>query len=702
MPGSLRFKAIPEYSLGLNKPYRAAYRDLDADGRIDIVTTTAQDDRVAVAFAQPDGSFEIAAEHPTANPHVAALGDVDGDDLVDILTTRTDGDLWLLRGNGDGSFQPPVERTAVDPWLRPVLADIDGDGDLDLLGTGNYDKIFVHLNDGLGNFTEQPDVPLLGRPLLSATDLDGDALADLLIVHTNGGSKHHVQVGLSQGDGTFTLLDPVQVPAMNGVPFGNLDDHTIGDVDGDGRVDVVVVDHDGVSIMLGGPDATFAAASRYDAGEFGSGAALGDWDGDGKIDLAHASDEDFLLYVRSGHGDGTFADPPRTYTTAQACTDLTAGRFDDDARDDIVLGCTGLAVAVSLGDGTFFAAPAVRAGVQPYQSAVGDFNEDGDLDLVVGYVSSEDIAVFPGDGAGEFGAPLSLIQETGALRYVRVADMDADGHLDLVTCAEEGLSVAIRVRLGDGAGNFVDPPVATVPHMVWPEIADIDGDGDLDVVSTGLAGLNILRNDGTGALAPDPTLPADGDGPYTLALADLDQDGDLDVVGGHYELKQIELFWNHGDGTFDPSTTKLPSPATVWRAIPDDFDGDGTLDLLRATFDNDPATADLVVLPGNGDGTFGQAIESPQIYFPFESQVLAADFNNDGRLDLLHTRGNAFVLARLGLGDGTFGEAVSYPFSFAGWFTSGDLDHDDLLDVIISRRMQQKRSHVGVWLNVSE
>lgn len=583
------------------------------------------------------------------------------------------------------------------------VADIDGDGDLDLLAKDTSKDIYVYVNDGDGNFAAKPKVTQNYPSQLSAADVDGDELADLITVTTTGFSKHFVRVGLSAGDGTFMLLPPVEVLAMNGIPLGKLSDHTVGDLNGDDRPDIVLGDTLGVSTLIGGPGGTFTFASRVDGGDFGAGVALGDWDADGKLDLVHVSTDDYLFYIRKGLGDGSFSDPPRSYNAGHGCAGSTrSARIDGDDHLDVALGCPGIGVALGRGDGTLHAAPALRAGSLPSESAIGDVNEDGDPDVVTAFAASKIIAVFPGLGDGNFGPTLPPLKEVGQPKHLRLADMNADGHLDLVSFAVNGMQNGLRVRLGDGAGHFADPPVALVPFVVWPEVGDMDGDGDLDIVATGLNGINVLRNDGSGALVPDASIDGDGDGPDNLTLADLDQDGDLDVIGSQYQLKEIELFWNNGDGSFAAPSTLMPSPDAVWRVLAGDYTSDGVPDLLRATTSGDPTAPGITVFPGNGDGTFAAGIESKNIQFSNEGDVLTADFTNDGHLDLFHTRGNGFAIARIGLGDGQFGPEISYPFVAPAGFAAADLNHDQLRDVILVTRIQQARAHVAVFINISK
>lgn len=127
-PTDLRFDAIVEYGLGGTGGGGGRQQDVDADGDDDFVLARTMLNQINVIVADGVGGYALGATYPANKPFDLVVGDVDGDAIADILVTRTDAGLWLLSGNGDGTFAPAVDRPGVAAKLNPVLADIDGFG----------------------------------------------------------------------------------------------------------------------------------------------------------------------------------------------------------------------------------------------------------------------------------------------------------------------------------------------------------------------------------------------------------------------------------------------------------------------------------------------------------------------------------------------------------------------------------------------
>jgi hypothetical protein len=301
---------------------------------------------------------------------------------------------------------------------------------------------------------------------------------------------------------------------------------------------------------------------------------------------------------------------------------------------------------VLLGDGRGnFAGPTnFVVGNHPRSVALGDLTGDGRLDAAVA-ISDFHVAVLFGDGAGGFGPPALFSVgpgRPGSANYSAVAagDLNRDGHLDLA-CAGQGTS-AVSVLLGDGTGQLAAPRL--IPQFNAPKaiaLADFDGDGHLDIAVTNNGpGLTVLRGDVAGnfTFSAAITLTAAG----AVAVGDFNGDGRPDIAAiGSRGLTSgratIAVALGDGKGRFAPPaffpfgtrdySGAQPDPTQLGVA---DFDGDGNLDIAVPN----PAGNEVAVLPGNGDGTFGEA-ETYATDGLGPVSVAHGDFTGSGEPDLV-------------------------------------------------------------------
>jgi hypothetical protein len=267
------------------------------------------------------------------------------------------------------------------------------------------------------------------------------------------------------------------------------------DFRGDGKVDLAVVnENDGtgdpgtVSILLGNGDGTFQTHVDYPVGNYPVGIVAADFNGDGKIDLAVVNDTDRTVSILFGNGDGTFQSQTLVSVGTEP-TSLGSGDFNGDGRVDLITSNVSAGtgtVLLSKGDGSFTGVDSSTGILAPDFSAlaVGDFNRDRKLDVVVSSISSG-LFLLLGKGDGSFQSPVAISGSTpDAIHFVLAADFNRDGNLDL---AEEGVVGAIFVLLGKGDGTFQEPMIslqggATTATALGS--ADINGDGALDLLVT--------------------------------------------------------------------------------------------------------------------------------------------------------------------------------------------------------------------------
>jgi hypothetical protein len=284
---------------------------------------------------------------------------------------------------------------------------------------------------------------------------------------------------------------------------------------------------------------------------------------------------------------------------------------------------------------------------------VGDFNRDGNLDIVV----VEDgvglkAQVYLGNGKGSF-TKGSSSQIAASSICVTVGDFNNDGILDLAIAGSE----ATDILLGNGDGTFQAAKQIPQSQIFSIATGDFNNDGKLDLL---LNGQTILLGNGDGTFQKPSTF-----GTYLsylpVAIGDFNGDHKLDfALLYNGATNSVITYLGNGDGTFQtPLTVELPGYQA--RSITaGDFNGDGKTDLAVSgcsdSYCNAAGTANILL--SNGDGTF-QVQTITELVGVKPGVILTADFNRDGKTDLVEINGSADITVWTGKGDGTFNVSQS-------------------------------------------
>ena len=553
--------------------------DVNLDGHSDIVAMRQGgpgNGHLEILLGDGLGGFDILpATEVGFGAFELRVQDLSADGIPDVVTGATNG-MYVLLGNGDGSFQP-AEFYFTEPGPFPnsiAVGDVDADSDVDVAVT-NYDdsEVEVFLNNGAGVFGSSTIAydGLFTRPVqVEMNDLNNDGSSDLLISFD---FQIPVSVILSDGSGTFEEI-------------------------------------------------------QYNAGITPFGLATPDLNNDQIPEIAAINRESDTLTILFGNKDGTFPVEPLQFkhadTDAFFSEQISLGDVNNDSNLDILTSSFGI-VEVLLGDGFGgFESDGMISNQQFQYFALSEFDGDSILDLAVVVTSPAGIQILHGNGAGGFvPGNIFAMQTVGP---VTTADINGDGLRDLVMT-----DAGLRIRLGTGNGQFGELETFFVPGVeIESTVGDLNSDGFDDIVVRTADSVELFFGDATGGLS----LPQSYDTTNSnqdLVLGDFNGDTALDfaVVGNTNAISFLQVFLNDGLGVFELETSYREGfdPASLCTL---DIDQDGNLDLatVRAQME------DVTVFLGSGNGSFYQ---SANRYFVGDQplQIEAGDIDGDLDDDLI-------------------------------------------------------------------
>lgn len=684
--------------------------DFNGDHLVDVVTANTDEifgqSDVSVLLGLGDGTFGPQLRVPLGERRIsraATAGDFDGDGrdefaLVHGASSQAGPSITVYDVRPDGSVGiyavvAPAGATALG------TGDLNGDGRLDLIGANESSRdVAVYFGGAAGGFTPGGRFAAGSYPWSVASgDFDGDGHPDLAVgnIEPNyssyAGPPGYLAILRNLGDGTFgspAFLTAGYFPVALALADFDLDGHL--DIAAANGSEIPFAIAGDVSLFLGRGDGTFVTHGRFGAGSsyfFPQALAAADFNKDGRPDIVAPSQEG--LYVLFNRGMAADADGDGNLDASDPCTDT-----DGDGRGDPGFAsnacppdnCPRIAnPAQSDADADGLGDACDGCPLDPHNDPDADGvcddadncpglanpgQENGDADFAGDAcdpcVDSDE------DGFGNPDAENGSCPDDNCPRTANPDQRDTDG---------DGFGDACQPPRSSGAFLPLAYPTGNLPRAVTYADFDADGEQDFAVIDIGPSPYDgpgevlVFLGDGTGSFVEAARLGA-GIVPSALVAADLDRDGMTDLAVTNATEGDLSVFLGHGDGSFEALPRQEAGGYSGDLSI-GDLNGDSRLDLAVVDYDRG-----ISLLMGAGDGTFQVAGLLPMSN---PADVLVADFNADGRLDLVASNGsNWAVLTFLGKGDGTFEapRVVSLGTSVSQ-LVAGDFDENGTLDLAV-------------------
>ncbi len=652
---------------------------VNLDHRLDVVFCSEDDGTVRLASQIGSGAFAIGTiASGLDSPYTVAIGDLDNDGDGDIVV----GQFNNIAIPGGGPPYPPEAAELL--WIENP---VNGGGSWTMHG------IFLFTYQGV-------------RKVVLA-DMDGDG--DLDVAYADAGSSPD-DIGWAVNDGTPAdggWGSETVYGSMNN-PFGL----AAADLDGDGDIDLVGADTQDNDVWWfendGAPTPSWTAHQVDGAFNGACSVATGDFDGDGAVDIVAAGGTGDIISWFEGSGASWTEHVVKTgYDNARA---VFVADMDHDGDDDIV------AAAESADDVSWFENSGGSSPTWVQHSldgaflgacdvAAGDLDGDADLEVVAAAIIEDRVSYWENQlshNGFKDAEPIDIATGLGDPRGVAAGDLNGDGLTDVVTAMWDGdaLTAYLGVSLAGTAWwtNQVGTGVYAARDVA---IADINGDGAPDILSAEVDGDKISwwENDGAEVLPTwtEHAIVSGFNGAHRAEAADFDLDGDLDVVALAFDGDQIRWFENdNGAGTsWSLHNVAGGTLDGAFDVKVGDLDGDGDPDIVASGYYGDTIVA---YLNNPVAGTF--TASSIAIGYDGPRGIDLADFDHDGDLDVVAVIRNLDYIRwfeNSGTGIGWVGHAVGTGTFVDGvGVCAGDIDHDGDPDVVAT---SQSGDDVHVWLN---
>jgi len=713
-----------------NTPIGLLMQDLDGDGKPELIVLNKADNNVSVYHNNSVGSaisFGPKTDFPTGSAPVAfAVGDVDGDGKPDIVTTNGTAISILANNSIKGSLTTSSFAAKFDiagAFSSVLIADVDADAKLDIVGLNsagisvyhNIGTIAGQLNASI--FDKKVDFALTnGATTISVADINNDGKPDFITVNK---STNSVSVILNTTNGS--VIDNTSFAAPTTYATGKLPYlAAVDDIDGDGLLDIVVVNYtDGsISLLKNTTAGSLSFAPKIDIpiAQFSSSVSLGDIDGDGRPDIVVTNNLTTVSVLRNNPTNPPVISSisPMSGPVGTTVT-ITGTNFNKNATANnvvffgaakaVVTSATATQIVVTVPPGSTYK-PITVLNTETARSAFS-------------------LKPFNVTYAGNTGIKAPDFEILSGNRYyagqstmlMDMADIDGDGKPDIVTINQNANSLMIwrsNGLMSASSGQYA-PPAASFDGGTSVDkfrIGDLDGDGRPDIVT--ISGtthtITILRNISTpGNIAFDKKITiVNYDYIYDdeIVLADFDMDGKLDMATGRNTGGSLTIYRNTSSTGFISFAAANPmyNVSTGNAMEAGDIDGDGKPDLVLSSYDYSGNGG--IYLLQNTSSTGKISFNTPVQVSQINTNLILADINGDGKLDIVAANG-LFVLKNTATAGVINTSSMSDPIKYdinqdiPVWVTSADVDGDGKPDLITTNVDNNNHSTLSIYHNTS-
>jgi hypothetical protein len=635
---------------------------------------------------------------PRSMPYAVTVADFNNDQRLDIAVANFGtNNIGIFLGTGNGSFSSQKIFSTRSSRPRSIAADDFNRDTLIDIAVANYgtNDIGIFLGDGTGNFlnwttfsTDFDSIPYS----LAIADLNHDGRLDIAVA--NFGTSN-VGIFLGYGNGSFA-----DQTIFNLDPNSNPNALTLTDLNNDTHIDIIVVcsNTNEVAILLGIGNGFFFLSKKYSIGSdsLPLSVVTSDFNKDNKTDIAVATYNAPSVSLFYGQGNGTFADQMIFYTSEDSHPfSIVSGDFNNDTESDIAIvnyDYNYIDLVLTYRNYSFSElTPYFITDVDdnPSALAVGDLNNDGVTDIIVTNSVNNNIKVFLANGDGSFSIyTINSSTTVSGPTAVALGDFNRDNHLDIVVSNNGDQNIYIFIGYGNGTfSKYASYPTYGFIRPATVAVGDLNNDSRLDivVVSSSNDKISILFGYGNGAFSNQSIYSADGDLNLTApCIADFNNDSRLDIIVLHTVSCNVGIFFGNSNGSFSYQIAFPVGFGTEARHIAiDDLNNDGQMDVVVSIYNNYAIQVRLGC--GNGSfiskATYSVGSSSPPVWSTI------ADWNNDKRLDIITSSPESLeIVVFFGYGDGTFFQAQRYKSDYAfspGASDSGNFNNDKLLDFVV-------------------
>ena len=615
----------------------------------------------------------VALAETADGPQAVAAADLDGDGDTDVISaSKYDNTVLWYENDGSADFATHTITNVADNPTSIETGDLDGDGDTDvLLACSGSDTIVWYENDGSGQF--EGHVITTGADWFGSihvVDMDSDG--DLDVISVSGADD---MIAWFENDGSATFTKHIISSNADGVSSLSTED-----MDGDGDMDFVlaVFADDEIAWYENDGSEQFTKHVITRSADGARCVFAADMDGDGDMDVVAASRLDKTVAWYRNDGTQSFK-AQDIYTSAEDLQYIYVADVDGDGDLDVLSTSytdTRILWYQNSGSG-YFTRSTFRSADKGAVCAFADVDGDGVEDVISAYRTPDEVVWYK-YGVSTVHVISPIVDD---VRTIDAVDVNGDGVMDVVSASSDDGKIGWYE--GDGNGSYTFHTIAlaatdasdTFSADTDTFTADVDGDGDVDVISA-TRGLKLCwhENDGAGNFTTHQISSASS---ILVCAADLDGDGDMDIVSG---ARGSNAYWYENDG--EENFTEHLFATSTWYygdLTTEDMDGDGDVDILAAFSDG-------TVVWYENDGSGNLVAHTLLTDAAKPRSVVAVDLDDDGDMDfLLGTNGDGTIAwyendGEQGFTSHTIATSAEYLYSVF----SADLDGDGDLDVLAS------------------